>query len=391
MANKVIFWWPVAFLTSLAVASGGTDGLIDEIFATQRANLSRIESTDMVYFEDWKPSESLVARGVPSYLQERHVGFRYQREGAKYRIETGIDGTLDNRPNSWRTILAFDLKKTQFFRKDSLALRVQNKQCNPADEYNLPYLRPYRFLFLHQAEFSSAQLQDPATWNDLKTRVSRAEEANVGGHECVVMQIDCPDKNVSYKASFAKDLAYYPVSVQVFNQARKTLTTEVTVNEIQQYETQNGLVVLPLVVTQVNSNEETGKEMYRIKYSVDLKRLSINEDIPDEVFTIPLHMAREYEDADDDTQYYNADDIADRGLANPPPAAQSKEPKVPAGEPSEKGAHPSGELPPKALAVEVTESASPNMRLIACIFGVISATALIGYRTYRHRKKRNIA
>jgi hypothetical protein len=302
-------------------------------------------------------------------------------------METGIDGTLDNRPNSWRTITAFDLKKTQFFRKDSLSLRVQNRQSDPAQEYNLPYLRPYRFLFLHQAEFSIAQLQDPATWNDLKTRVRRAEEANVGGHECVVMQIDCPDKNVSYKASFAKDLAYYPVSVQVFSQARKTLTTEVTVNEIQQYETRNGSVVLPLVVTQVNSNEETGKEMYRIKFSVDQKRFSINEDIPDEVFTIPLHMAREYEDADDSTQYYNANDIADRGLADVPPAAQSKESKVPAGEPSEKRTHPSGELSPRALAEEVTESASPNIRLIACIFVVISATALIGCMTYRNRRR----
>jgi len=387
MVNRVVFWWPIAFLTSLGMASGGADSLIEEVFAAQRANLSRMESTDMIYFEDWKPSEYLQARRVPSYLEARHVGFRYQQEGLKYRIETGIDGTLDNRPNSWRTITAFDLKKTQFFRKDSLALRVQDKQSNPAEEYNLPFLRPYRFLFLHQGQFSIPQLQDPATWKDLRTRVSGVEEANVGGRECVVMQIDCPDKNVSYKASFAKDLAYYPVSVQVFNQARKTLTTEVTVSEIRQYETKNGSVVLPLVITQVDSEEETGKELYSIKYSVDLKRLTINEDIPDEVFTIPLHMAREYEDADDNTKYYNADDIADRALTNLPPGAQSRESKVPGVEPSEKKAPPSGEFPPEAYPETVVRSASPDLRLLACVVAVISVTTVIGYRIWRHPRR----
>lgn len=385
------------FLVNIGTVWAVADGRIDEIFALQRQSLAKIASMDMVYFEDWKPSKYLLAQGpVPSYLEARRMGFRYQQEGVKFRMETGIDGTLDNRPNSWRIITAFDLHKNQFYRKDRLSLRVQNKRTEPAEEYNLPFLRPYRFMFLHRDEFSLADLQNPAIWDDLKKRVRRLEQTSIAGRECTVMEIDYSAKDTLYRVYFANDLACYPVKVQVLSKAFQKVGTDLTVEEIKQYDTEHGSVVFPLVIKQVNMDPEKGEEAYTITYSVDESRFSVNADIPDSVFTIPLHMVREYEDVDDIHAYFNADDIAERGLEQlsldrdsevPGNPATTEVGRPPAGsdQPSEDPPIPSGAGTPDRVGQGLVESGPGPGRLVLCVGAVLLVVILVGRGIYHQR------
>jgi hypothetical protein len=253
-------------------------------------------------------------------------------------------------------------------------------------------------MFQHRDDFSIAELENPAIWDDLKKRVRRMEQTNFAGRDCAVMEFDYADKGVLYRVYFANDLAYYPVKVQVLSKGFQRVAIDLTVEEIKQCDTQNGLVVFPLVINQVNMNPETGHEVYTIKYSVDQTRFSINTDIPDDVFTIPLHMIREYEDADDPKAYFNADDIADRGLEQLSLDRGSEPPKDRATKgvtPSPSGVERSSEDPPippgtgtpNALGKSQVKSLSGPGRVAVGVCAILLVLLLVGRGIYHHRRR----
>lgn len=371
---------------------GGTDSRVDEIFAMQRDRILRMQSMDMVYFEDWRPSEYLAAKEgeVPDHLRARHEAFQYQQEGAKFRVETGVDGTLDDQPDSIRHINAFDLNKYQHYQKDNLWLRVQRRTINPAAEYNLPFLLPYRAMNLGR-EITISGLTEQATWDDLKKRVRQVQDTVVAERDCVMVELDYSQRNVACRVYFAKGSAYYPVKVQLIDTVSNESSFECVVDEVRRYDTRHGPLDVPVVLTQNFLEAETGRELFSVRSSIDPKRFSINQDVPDEVFTIPLHMARVYEDDDDITKFYDTQDVATRGLDELSESPLRKETLQKAvGEPipaDKKIAEKAVTVPPVVAAAKATPAKTPAPRgpgiLVAA--GVL-LSLLCCYGVYRAKR-----
>ncbi len=300
------------------------DNLIDEIFTTQRLHIDRLKSIDFSYVEQFKPNERVVHDGgITSFIKPYKIAYRFQKEGEKFRIETAIDGS-DILPDQIHMITAFDLNKVQRLDKDSLHLYVQSGSVSPSKEINLPLTRPYRYIFLDRKDFSFTMLQTKSVWNELKNRVTKIETSQIEDQECILMEFSYTDKGWIGRTYFAKELLYYPIRTEVLNISTNKLIVKLTVTGSKEYATDQGSVIVPMEISESQWHPEAGHPIFNSQQSIEQSSLVINKDIPDEVFTIPIHMARSYEDADDARAYFSVDEIRNVGLEELPSLPESE-------------------------------------------------------------------
>lgn len=313
--NKLI----TIFTVMLIVWSGWAepayaDSLIDEIFATQRIHIARLKSVDFVYTEQFRPSKHVLENNTgPSFLKPYNMVFRFHKKGEKFRIETALEGS-DVLPNQIHMITAFDLNKLQRLDKDRLHLRVQSKPVIPSREINLPLTRPYRYIFLGRKDFSLTALQTKSVWNELKSRVTKTGTARVADQDCVLVEFNYTDRGRICRTYFAKELLHYPIRTDVLNATTTKLIVKLVVTDVEKRTTDQGPVVIPVEMTESQWHPDSGHPTFTLRESIDRSRLVINEDIPDEVFTIPIHMARSYEDADNADMYFSVDEVRNIGV-----------------------------------------------------------------------------
>jgi hypothetical protein len=311
---------PIATFTIILIAWSGctgpasADSLIDEIFTNQRIHVARLKSVDVVYTEQFRPGKQVLeSNKVANFHKPHNMVLRFHKKGEKFRIETALEGS-DVWPNQIRMITAFDLNKVQRLEKDSLHLRVQSEPIIPSRETNLPLTRPYRYIFLGRKDFSFTMLQTKSVWNELKNRVTKIETSRIEEQECVLVEFDYTDKGRICRTYFAKELLHYPIRTEVLNTATNKLTVKLIVTDVEKRTTDQGRVVIPVVITESQWHQDSGHPTFTLRESIDRSRLFLNEDIPDEVFTIPIHMARSYEDVDDARAYFSVDEVRNVGL-----------------------------------------------------------------------------
>ena len=109
------------------------------------------------------------------------------------------------------------------------------------------------------------------------------------------MDIIFPGKAYSCQVYWARELEYYPIKVQRLNLDGKKYV-EIIVKEVMKRDTAEGPIFVPMIMEQTHWDGTTGQKRLVLKFTIDGNSLSINEDIPDEVFTIPLHMAKKITD-----------------------------------------------------------------------------------------------
>jgi len=261
--------------------------LVEEIFLAQRQNFMRLKSISMIYSEDWEKSSR----------NSRHLVFGFKKEGKKFRVETTLDGTKVS-PEKENSIIsqitAFDLNKYQKFQKRSQWLAFMDRDINPLGTINLPLIRPYIFLFLGE-ELSFENIQDKAFWERLKKQIKKIQKATVEGHDCIQMDLTLPGSARLCHVYWAEEFGYYPIKVLLSNVDGNKLV-EITVKEVKKQETTNGPIFIPMVMEQTDWPETGGYKGWTLRHTIDSNSLSVNEDIPDEVFTIPLHMAKRITD-----------------------------------------------------------------------------------------------
>ncbi len=281
------------FFTSYIHAAPDT-GLVDEIFLAQRKNFMRLKSMSMTFFEDWEPSEYMIKNSDdPIYRNSMHFVFSFQKENEKFRIETALDGTKvsTEQEKSLRCdIIAFDLNKYQRFDKRSLWLAFMDRKINPLEELNFPLTRPYTFIFSGE-KLSFENIQSRSIWNRLKQRAIITGNTTVEGHDCIKMDISFPGKTYSSQVYWARELDYYPIKVQRLNLEGKKYV-EIIVKEVTKRDTAEGPIFVPMIIEQTRWYQPAGHKKLIIKFTIDNNSLSVNEDIPDEVFTIPLNIAK---------------------------------------------------------------------------------------------------
>jgi thiol-disulfide isomerase/thioredoxin len=286
------------FTTYIHAATG--PDLVDEIFLAQRQNFMRLESISMIYSEDWEPSEYMKGHSSGSTMRNsRHLVFGFKKEGKKFRVETALEGTkvsLEQESSKISDITAFDLKKYQVFQKRTQWLAFMDHDINPLEGINFPLIRPYTYLFLGE-ELSFENIQDKAFWDKLKKQIKKIQKATIEGHDCIKMDMTL---TLPYGARlchiyWAEEFGYYPIKVQLSNADGNKLV-EITVKEVMKREATNGPVFIPMVMEQTEWLETGGYKYVTIRHTIDSNSLSVNEDIPDEVFTISLHMAKSITD-----------------------------------------------------------------------------------------------
>jgi thiol-disulfide isomerase/thioredoxin len=309
------------FFTSYFQAAPDT-GLVDEIFLAQRKNFMRLKSINMTHSEDWQPSEYMKKNSDdPIYHEPRHFVFNFQKENKKFRIESALDGTKvsPEKENSLdRSITAFNSDKYQRFDKRSLWLAFMDREINPLEEMNFPLTRPYIYLFSGE-RLSFENIQSETIWNKLKQRVTITGNTTVEGHDCIKMEIIFPGKTYSSQVYWAKEFGYYPIKVQRFNLDGKKYV-EIIVKEVTKRDTEEGPIFVPMIMEQTQWDGTTGYKRLVLKYTIDGNSLSVNEDIPDENFTIPLYMAKKITDYTNSWNNYdpkNAPAYSMKGKASP--------------------------------------------------------------------------
>jgi hypothetical protein len=290
------------------------NSLIDEIFATQRIHIARLKSVDIICTEQFRPSKNVIENNTgPSFLRPYNMVFKFHKKGEKFRIETALEGS-DVWPNQIRMVTAFDLDKVQRLDKNTLHLRVQSEPIIPSRQMNLPLTRPFRYIFLGQKDLSLTSLWKESVWNELKSRITKIETARIEGQDCILIEFDYSNRSRICRIHFASELLYYPVRTEVVNAETNKPTVKLVVTDVEKRITDHGIVIIPLQISESQWHPDSGLPTFTLRETVDRERLVVNEDIPDEVFTIPIHMARSYEDADDAGAYFSVDSVINAGL-----------------------------------------------------------------------------
>ena len=247
----------------------------------------RLKSISMIYSEDWE----LSARN------SRHLVFGFKKEGEKFRVDTALDG-MKVSPEKENSIIseikAFDLNKYQIFQKRTRLLAFMDRDINPLAGINFPLIRPYTYLFLGE-ELSFENIQDKAFWDRLKKQIKKIQKATVEDHDCIQMDMTLPSGAGLCQIYWAVEFGYYPIKIQLSNVDGNKLV-EITVKEVMKQGTTKGPIFIPLVMEQMEWHETGGYKIWTLRHTIDGNSLSVNKDIPDEVFTIPLHMAKRITD-----------------------------------------------------------------------------------------------
>jgi thiol-disulfide isomerase/thioredoxin len=214
-------------------------------------------------------------------------------------VETALEGTKVG-PDEEKSIIseveAFDLNKYQIFDKRSQWLSFMDHDINPLGGINFPLIRPYTFLFLGEG-LSFENIQNKAFWDRLKKQIKKIQKATIEGHDCIKMDmtLTLPYGARLCQIYWAEEFGYYPIKVLLSNADGNKLV-EITVKQVIKQETTKGSIFIPMFMEQMDWNEKDGYKIWTLRHTIDSNSLSVNEDIPDEVFTIPLHMAKSITD-----------------------------------------------------------------------------------------------
>ena len=309
VSMAIVFFYLIFSIQSTAEIS------IDKLLSHQKQNLSSIESVDITFTEDWEPSEYVKKNTTQNFLKgSRHLVSRYQQEGKKYRAETGLEGTILNKhaeANFISAITAFDLNKYQMLDKKSLHLSVHSKEL--PSFINLPILGPYSFLGLKSSQDINAAVNE-SKWDALIKNTTLENQTECRGHPCHVVKIEVPGRNMYYKVFFANELDYFPIRTETY--IGNTLSSEKDVLHVEKIDTKNGTVYIPMETISKTYHFEKGHLIYTLSHAVGQKTLVLNEDIDDGVFTIPLHMAKTYEDVDDINAYWSIERTIEKEMTD---------------------------------------------------------------------------
>ena len=274
-----------------------TDKVVDTVISGLKQHFTRLKAVDLTYTED------LTRSPAPKDSNQTSPGFRYpqctvcrlQMEGEKYRSETGLEGSTAHETlgkDVSYDIKAFDGERYQIFNKKSLELWVSRRRTPFSPFFNLPILLP--FYFVPGEEKTFAAFRSKATWDELKKSATIGPAVKVQGYDCISLDVHVSGSPRHYRVYCARDLDYYPVRYEVSG-ASGFKAEEVVVKEMKEYATAEGRVVVPLKV-EVTWRSPGNEKVVRFEYSIRNEGLSVNEDIPDEVFTIPRSMARKYQE-----------------------------------------------------------------------------------------------
>jgi hypothetical protein len=117
---------------------------------------------------------------------------------------------------------------------------------------------------------------------------------------------------------FAEDFHYYPVKTQLMKRKTERVGDEIFIEKLIEMDTSEGPVIVPVETVTRMWDQESGNPIISITQIIDMNELTVNKDIPDDRFTIPIHLAKTYENKDDLNEYFSLDTVVDESLKTMP-------------------------------------------------------------------------
>ena len=281
------------------------DVSVQELFAAQAESFRRLHSLDMTVTWRYVPVPGREEQTSESYV------YRFQLEGEKFRTEMGLQWP---QPPVGKIvdIRMFDGKYRRSFDKSLLDLNVRGRPTDESHKYsvNVLVLRPFIFA-LGVAEATFEAMRDDAMWQALAERARMAGSATIDGHACIQVDIETGRQEDGYAALqrvyFARDLNWYPLRIDSYR-ADGSMLTRMTVTEPLKVSTAQGTIVVPLATTSSGYDAE-GTIRSTCEHGIDRASLSVNADIPDEIFQVPVVYATEYSEGRDRSNSFTLDTL----------------------------------------------------------------------------------
>jgi peroxiredoxin len=299
----------VILLVALCLLASGTarayDISVGDLLVAQAEHFQRLHSLDIIVVR-----ESVYGLGQTGERRNR-VKFRFQLEGDKFRTETGLHW-VDPPVRSAPSVYTFDGSDYQIFHKDTLDLNVRNRPVFADNKYchDLPIFRLYAF-WLKGADQTFEAARSRHTWTRVPQGIRVIGSTVVDGCSCVRVDIPTrgPDERrpVAHRVYFARDLEFYPILVENVDSNGSTLTRAAVTHPLK-LETPASTVVIPLELEL--SYTLPGGGCSTTTYTIDRATLSVNQDIPDDVFHIPTVYTARYSQGPDSSNSYHLGTVA---------------------------------------------------------------------------------
>ncbi len=393
-----VIWTSVVLVVSVPTSRASIDeAIVNEVFTTQTHQLLSVKTIDIPYSEKIEYSDHLQSFGVDYASHgDRFSINRFRMKGEKFRIERSLDGSVRKPDEIGPRIYAFDLKNHQLYDKRRMNLTVPKLGFAAMDKENIPYKNTYKWVFLNQSNYSFAGFQAKSAWAALRARLTNLQSAKLQDHHCVLMEFHWPETNRYSRIYFAHDLEYFPIKVEVFRAGARVVDHVVT--KAQKVQTAEGNVIVPIKTVENQWEAEFGNPLFTITHTINEVGLSVNKDIPDHVFTIPLHMVRSYTNMRDIPASFNVDHVIDPTFRDPRHPPTSLKPReynhLQIGDPAllEPGDHNDYREPQSVL---VGHPGSPAVRsnalmgkisaILLFAFAVLAGTLLLGFNRRARR------
>ena len=286
---------------------------VEEVFLAQQHHLSRMRSASMQYKEtqttyDTSPSGRRVVKKLENTIS-------YDFEGSKIYSDNEVKKVIDETSSAGHTlisrIVAFDLEKFQMLDKSDFRLAVKNESPEAGYGINIPTLRPYQaFLDGSGKDRTLDSLRDSDRWDAYAKQAEILGRVDIDGRETVAVETKVPGSGDKFITYFAVDLGYYPLKNELYL-SDGTKVMEYTVETYEEIKAAGGAIFVPLDA-RYRRMDPDGVVTYEIDWAVEGDSLTINEDIDDARFKIPLSLARSYEDMDDGRNSFYPDQMLKR-------------------------------------------------------------------------------
>lgn len=223
------------------------------------------------------------------------TAFRFAaKERGKYRVD--IDQKVTGaKAIPMRETEAFDGASYQAFtpRSETVerASQPPKQPLHPCAE-----VMPFLFVLGPSDRFDYPNLLNSPNWENLSRGASVKGRTRIRDHDCVVIELQrhVVDDDWRYTVSAAADLDYYPLQWNL-KAPDRSASLEVLAHEVAA--TEEGRVVIPTRIL-TKDFTKSGELLATSETQIEPASLRVNQDIPDDLFTLDAGQARVAVDGD---------------------------------------------------------------------------------------------
>jgi len=281
----------MCLLLSLPMVVAAEDSAPPSLAEIREAALASILAVHSIQFEfDVEQSSGWKAHG------------RFVLEGNRFRTErqdvTGLwpGSTPEN------SISAFDDRRSQFFSESQSRLILKDGAVDSRYTMDAPFSIVFAWLRTPGMPLRWNDIRNPANWTRRFGEAQYIGGDEVSGTSVLVVSFPCdalPDLPCEYHVSFARGLGYLPVAYERRVSGTEQVASRMQVTQWSERTIDSLVCAVPLEVTFEQSDADRVSLPVSRKMKVVPDSLKINEDIADELFTIPLSIAAHVDDVDE--------------------------------------------------------------------------------------------